>query len=544
MSGTAKTTAALLAEQVDNTVGAVHEQQIRNLTVSGPQWDVVSAAAAPGILRGSVNLGDYIARNGGLLGTGLTLVQRQTNATQTQAAFDYAATNQKFLEFSPCSIEIDNTAGILCNNNNYAGFALYGSDENSVIYQYHTGSPIITFGDTSGSTVQHGMMFDGMRLVYSGGSSSSQICVSFGGAYGSTFKRLNVGGAGNAGYLFNWTTGTLFSCTFEDLWGSGAQTALFFWAGGGSGSTFKNIYLNNAPSGTPLACTTPFVYGNSATIDEATFQQLNVEHVQSTSIMNINGGSATFLDCHWENCQLTGATPSFWNLASNIGVVNIVGGKTLDMTYNTGLMSGTGRWFYIWDQTPVTITGHQIAHSGSPPLASNGQFQLFYQSSGVTPQVSIAPFTIHSLRIHERDYFGFMSIDSVLPRATFGDATYIEGYCSTDAYPRMTRSIIYDPPTNMLVYGAMGRSILVRYTQPLTGNLVLVLALPMMNTGSGSSTNRQTTDMVRVVRDSGATGAFTVTVRNATTGGTSLGTVAIGASLVASFNGTAWTTTV
>lgn len=555
MSGTAKTTAALLTEQPDNTSNLVLPQQMRNLTVSGPQWDVVSAAAAPGILRGCVELGDYILRNpvgtGCAVGAGQTTTIRQNNAAAVQNAFNYAATNSKFLEFAPNIIEINNAAGILLQASSFGGFRLFGSKENSVLAQFFTGAPVMTIGPTDGTSIPS-VVIDGMKLLYSGADSTATV-LNVGFIYFSKVSNLSINGnmfADTAIYVGAAAGNVLpFSNIFANLTAAQAKVTLLECDGTATGNVWINCYLNNNVAGAQALSLAPLTFGwtGGAAPDETTFDQLNIEHCKAPMIMGFNGGSATFLGCHWENVQLTGASPIFWRLASAATNISIVGGTTVDLGLNSGLMSGTATYFSFYDDAQISMRAHRFKNTGSPAVVRNMQIQMYSPPDGLTPASVTRPLGvfISDTRL-DASYKGFMSLDPSTPRATYGDLELIDGYRGRSVYTRITgRACIVDPPTATVIYGALGSDIIVRYNTPLTGNVTLTLATLLI---SGGTLNRPALDQIRVIRESSCTGAFTITVRNAalTTIGSAFTTASAGTSQVYVHTTTAgtWTQTV
>jgi hypothetical protein len=550
MSGTAKTTPALLAEQADNTTQLILAQQMRNLTVSGPQWDVVSAASAPGILRGFVELGDYVARNGGTLGAGQVLATRQTNATQVQNAFNYAANNNKFLEFAPNTIEIDNTTGILVQAASFAGFRLYGDKETSILAQFHSGTPVMVLGPTDSTSIAHVIM-DGIYLRYSGPLVTGFPVLQLGYIYFSAVGNVSLDGSQNADmcvYAGSPTNAGVdpFSNIFFN-WTGYAVNANFIQCNAAStGNLWQNCYFQNNSLALSAAAVS-FGAQSGAAPSETTFDGCNWEHCNPPNCMFWNGGSATFIGCHWEDIRLTGANPQFWRFANAVTNIQIIGGTTYDLILNSTLMSGTAVYFSFYDDAMVSMRGHKFQTSGTPPLARTQQLQMYSGPDNASaPPVGITRtmVKIDDTRF-DAGYAGFMSLDTSMPRATYGDYELVDGYKGLNVFNRLGRVVVDNPPTALIVYGNLGPDVIVRYTNPLSGNLTLRLATLLV---SGGTLNRPALDQVRVIREASATGAFTITVQNAagTTIGSAFSTSSAGTSQVYIHTTTAgtWTQTI
>lgn len=523
------------------------------------QWDVISGLPAPGILRGCLNIVDYLPRHGAVFGSGQTLSQRQTNATQLQAALLLAANNNKFVEWPPSITEIDNTAGITMSTNAYQGISVVGTGTSQLV-QFHSGAPILTIGDNSASPFGGlgNIKVDGLRLSYGSAqpANASATALVFGDLVYSDIRNITVA-PGNAPYIAlqignNSGAAAFFSNNVTNLSLFGAQQTLFLMYGFDTGSVFSNLYMNNATAsgagagGTQCGQLTgsAFVFGNAFNISECTFDQLNIEWVAASTIMAINQANASFLGCHWEQIVMTGASPSFWNLAGQDNCnVQLIGGETIDVQWNTGQLSGSPTWIIDYDGVNFTSIGHHFLKDSQSQLATNAAFTLYGGSGGgTTPAVPYGSVSLDAFKTST--YEGFLSIDGNLPRATYGDVDLIDGWRNVTAWPRLRGSLIVNPPNNAVIYGAMGSETKVLYKSALTGNLTLVLGTNMMASGAtGQNTLRPVGDQVQVIRDSAATGSFTITIKNATTGGTTLGTFSTssaGTAQTFGFGGSSW----
>lgn len=518
MSGTAKTTSQLYTELPDNTTGAIVPADIRDVVASGPQWDVVSAAAAPGILRGYVELGDYVTRNGGAVGAGQVLATRQTNATQAQNAFNYCATNGKFLEFAPNIIEIDNTTGITTPTTAFNDFRMYGAMEASSLRQFHTGASVLTLGGTDGVNNVASIIVDGIGLVYAGATATGSQVLRIGSIFFSNVSNVQMNGNGACDNIITaggtQATGIVpFSNHFDNMNGSNSNAAFLEYNGSTSGNVWTNCYFQNGGATLSNACIAIGLQEGSAAT-ESTFDQLNVEHCKVNNCMLMNGGSATFLGCHWEDIELTGSNPTFWFLAGGSGCnVSIIGGATFDLGLNSSLMTGTAVYFQLFDDCNVSMRSHNFDTSGSPSVVRNMQLQMYGKPTSQAPTGVTRSICKIEDTSFDFGYYGFMSLDTTLTRTTYGEIALVDGYRGSTVFPRITgRTVVNDPVTAQIIYGALGPDIIVRYNNPLTANVTLTLATLLV---SGGTLNRPALDQVLVIREASCTGAFTITVRNA-----------------------------
>lgn len=539
MVDTPRTTAYLTGTQWVDTGAAGRDtpQSMRDLVVSGPQWDAVGGVASPNILRGKVDIGGYFTSLGGVISTAVgqqNLATRQNNATQLQAAFDYAANSNKYAEGQPNIIEIDNTTGINFGPGaSYAGFRFNGSkDPTFIIAQYHTGAPVLSIGDMTGANANmEGMIIDGISIQYLGSVSTGNV-LQLGHLYQSELRNFNVYGGFGVSYLvyIGNTSGTanFFSNNVTNLNGLSANAGFLFWNGTATGCAWSNTYFQNLLSTTPQTLTQAAIYLNNpagnAAPDESVFDQLNCEHFACNNPFFINQGGFTLISPHFENVVMIGANPVFFSMANPRSGVTIIGGNTVSLQLNSSNMTGTATWVSYYDECCFLSYGHKFIVNTSQLQTVNMPLQLFSQGAGETPSVIKIDCKIDGLHI-DRSYQGHVSIDATLARATYGDIEYVDGYNGAAVFPRCRRTVIDDPPTNTVIYGAMGEQVIVRYNNVIGGNLVLVLGHFMTASGAGSATQRPLGDQVLVTRESAATGAFTITVKDATSGGTTISTV-------------------
>ena len=531
--------------------GSIHPQQLRDLIVSIP-FDLgfgnYTDTGFPALLRGTVNVNQW---PGITVGAGQTLSVRQANATNFQAASDNAATNNRFFEFAPGTIEIDNTTGITWSDvTKYNPFTYRGSKESKLI-QFHANAPCLTIGDVSatGANQTQGMSIDGMLIDYgaSQAGNTSATLLTLGRIWGSSFKNLQIGTSSFNPYnglriaTADTTNGQFFfSNTVEDCVIQGAQNRLFSFESSGTGNDFKNVYMNNANGAAAGVITLPFYYGGPIGNSENVFDGCNLEWCSANQIMSFNQGNALFDCLHLEANTLTGANPY---------VMYLQGGSQVQMNrptiqntgVNTGNFTGTARFAGFYSEERLTIISPWFVQS-SPPVTQNATLVIGFQDTGNTPVAPRAIFSLEDARFEGMD--GFVDIDPTLPHATYGNVRHLSGYMLPKIFPRAKASVITNPATGFVLAGAMGGEVMVKYDSPIAANLTLVLGGKMMNgTDKGNTLPRPPGDQVFVLRDSGATGAFTITVKDSTSGGTTIGTFASGSQgtlQTFGYSGTAW----
>lgn len=553
MADTVRTWTNLVTVQWADGQGpsSLSAQKVRDILVSIPVdlgFGNYTDTGFPATLRGCVNVNQW---PGLTVGAGQVLATRQANATAFQAASDNAASLGKFFEFSPGTVEIDNTAGITWSDvTKYNPFTSRWSKQSKLI-QFHSNAPVLTIGDVSatGANQMQGLDIDNLYLDYGASQSgqTSATILTLGRIWGSRFRGLQIGTSSFNPYngiriaTADTTNGQFFfSNTVADVIVQGAQNRLFSFESSGTGNSFSNVYMNNANGAAAGAITLPFYYGGPIGNSENVFSGCNLEWCSANQIMQFNQGNALF-DCfHLEANTLTGANPY---------VMYLQGGSQVQMNrptiqntgVNTANFTGTARFAGLYSEERLTIVSPWFVQS-SPPVTQNATMVIGFQDTGNTPNAPRAIFTMTDARFEGMD--GFVDLDSTLPHATYGNVRHISGWQLPKIFARAKSSVVTNPATGFVLAGALGSEVMVKYDSPIAANLVLVLGGKMMNgTDKGNTLARPSGDQVFVLRDSGATGAFTITVKDSTSGGTTIGTFASGSqgtTQTFGYSGTAW----
>jgi hypothetical protein len=551
MSGTVQTEAQLLAGfPSSGPAGGITPTQMQNLTASTVAFSGLddpnnaSTLGAPAIIRGTV----YLQSVSGLtLGAGQTLTVRQANATALQAAFDYAAANNKIVEYEPNTIEIDNTTGILWDNSNYNNFTLRGTSK-SIISQFHANAPLLIVANS----VQLSLLsVDGLGLAYGStqtGNTSAITC-QLGDMWRCSFKKMSIGtfGASSASNypdkalrIFSANSGaSFFSNEMEDVYAQGAQTSLFSKEIFGTGNTYRNIYLTNTVgNGVSTAITAPFVVNSGGASDtESVFEELNIEWCATQIMMNLNVSQAhTFISAHFEGIKMTGSNPRFVYLQGGASA-NFLGCDWLNPIIQAANFTNTAAMVVFGAAGPCNMTGCVIQDAIGGNVTSNF---LVYRPE-LTTFVPIG--TVDNMMFS--GLAGFAQLDSTTPIATYGPVDQVGGYSYPVRFARTRRSRISNPSgTSFTLFGNAGAEVFLQYTTALGAATTLVLAGKYANgSDPGNTIACLPGHQVQLHVPAGVTSATnTLTVHNLTSGGTTLTTLnTTGASdTYYAFDGTNW----
>lgn len=465
------------------------------------------------------------------VGAGETLAVRQATAACIQATTDYCATNGCIVVAPGGTYEIDSTAGITWSDSTkYTGFRWLGSKD-TIIEQFHANAPILTIGDISsnGSLLIGSMAVDGMTLEYgvSQTGNTAAIELQFGNVAFSDFRNIKLGSGGSnvpytALYFFTASGGAFFSNKLTNIEIYTAQESLFDFAEQGTGNQFDNVYMNNLVSGTRTALVNPFVMSSGGAILEQEFNRLNIEHLSASGgiIMNIAGATAQFNAFHMEDVSFTGSNPI--GIYAQYSQLNFVSPTFYNEIFTSGNFTGTATMFTSYLQGSVDLISPSFYQNSSSPT---GGMTLFASNGPTPPTYQQNPMNMTNAYF-DSSWDGFLTIDATMPVATYGNIRAMSGYDYPVVFPAAKTAVLANPPTAFVVPGCLGQEITVVYDKVITGNLTLQLGANFMLSGSGSTTKVPIGHQVRVVRGNGATGAFTVIVKNSA--GTTIGTFASG----------------
>jgi hypothetical protein len=241
---------------------------------------------------------------------------------------------------------------------------------------------------------------------------------------------------------------------------------------------------------------------------------------------------------HVEGCNLIGANPSF--LYNEISSINLRSVQLFDMGIDSGKgMTGTANLFQSWGdcQTRVeTLDGRWHVNSATPYGYANMPFRL-YQPAGDADQKPI----FHLDHMYLQNYESTFDIDSTLPAATYGDMSEFGSYRWHRDRSRTEDGTTWAPSGsgNITLYGAHRHS-RIRLWEAMTANRNVILSDKIAATGFGSTIPVEVGDTREITRDTSATGAFSVLVRNPANSATLATLATAGTSVRLVWSGTAW----
>lgn len=517
-----------------------------------PAADPVAAVSAPALLRGTVSASRW---PGVTLGAGGTSASRQATLAGLQAAVNSAATNGRFFEIEPGLYEIEGAAGLLIPRTKNSGFVWRGTKA-SHIKQYGNNCPVITIGDTatSGNTTEQAVV-EGFRASYATDQSANtaSTAVVIGLARNCTFSEWNVfadstatgwpAGASIRAYRGIRTqhatdTMTYFSNSMRDVMIGGAQQNLLDMAGGGTGNVFSNIYCANGVTGSPQAIADyPIRLRGAADLYEGVYQQINVEWCIAQYLVFCEiARNATFASWHLEGNRLTGADPAVFNLSN--AQINLSGLDILDMEVLAASATGTPSVFRTYGA--CAVSGHGVALNWSGAGRVDRSFNLVNVTS-FSP--SDAPVAVNVSGLVTRDVAGGnwrnLQLDANTPNTAFPAPVKVDRYRWHEVLPEVT-GVSLAPAGDCTVYGCHADAT-VNYPAALGAARTVTLAGTMKASGALSAVAVPAGALCAVRRGPGTADSFALTVKNLTSGGTTLSTLSA-ADTVARyrFNGTNW----
>lgn len=364
---------------VTGSPGRVVVQDMDDVCDSFAPWDVVGGLATPYILGGSLDGARYFLANGGAFGSmGATPSQRATNGTVLQAAINAAISAGKIFEFEPNLVEINNSAGILVpaqqngftwrgqiGGNSQNG---YGGTQIVQFYATSPGAPVLTIGDTTGSTTFGRLDFDGVHVRYGTpqtgftgantlvigactAGSINNIGVQQGGSYSSGAPQ---GNNGYNGVVF--TGGFFFSMTCGGRWEIfGAQNTLFQATNWITGNVVDNLYMNQGGGAAYVPLTGNYIYMNPS--GGGVFHEVNCEWGQCNRVMDVEQTSGLrFGVLHIEGISFAGFVPHVCFHAGadiDIGCLQLVSSQILAANLTGGTTNIV--MFHDFPATPSQI---------------------------------------------------------------------------------------------------------------------------------------------------------------------------------------------
>ncbi len=206
---------------------------------------------------------------------------------------------------------------------------------------------------------------------------------------------------------------------------------------------------------------------------------------------------------------------------------------------NTANFTGTTKMFIGYDYGAITVS-NALFYMTSPPQTQNTSMTMMSEEGSVSPTFGYCSLKMINTRFLSWDSFP-VTLDATLPVATYGNIRVIDDYCYPAVFPLIKSSTIANPATSYILYGSMGREVIILFDAPIAALVNIALALNYTASGSGSTIVIPPGAQVRVVRASTCTGAFNITVRNATLAGSLLSTITTAGTTVSFvLNATTW----
>lgn len=386
---------------------------------------VTIAGGGGGNPTGTVNLATFA---GVTVGTGQTLLVRQNNCTNINAAISFAETNGLELDVPAGTYEINCVGGIVIPATGITskGFKWRGSRLGSLIVQYYAtspGGPALTIGDITGGTISYGLDFDGASVSYGASQTgfTSAETVQIGAMANGRITGMFIGSCcsnpnpGYDGVLFaNGGTLLFANNSVADLYVSGAQRTLFNATNAlGQSDVFSNITLRNG-STTPSALTGYCLTLGTTTTTEPKFTGLDCLEISGNVIVDIQNAIGAKIDnLHLQGIQSTGANPV---LVQTSGAdVKIGSMQVQDWVVKAANLSGTPKVFRDASATASNLVVSSLNFLNTVSSNVNTPFTVMAPDA---PANDNGAYSINEIRFQDTvgtTYAGNVNLDSHMP---------------------------------------------------------------------------------------------------------------------------------
>ena len=495
--------------------------------------------SAPAVISGSVGLSPSF---GVISGTGLSPAARTANGAALQSVINYAIANNKYVEADAGTYEFDLPGGLVIDG---GGFTWRGS-RNTVLTQFASNTPVITLGKaTSNSDGSLAMSIDGLNAQYgvdqTGNTSANAIVMA--SSWMSRYSRIFSGvapGASFAPYRSIYFNGGgsdawWFSNSLRDSKFAHAQHEIWRHNLLSTGCSYENIYIGGGAPTITAYSGTPVIFSRGGKRGQGcVFNQFNIEWISGNNILYLdNCKQYVFNSFHIEGCQLTGAAPYFFFI--NNAEVQGSGWDLENCKILSANFTGNAGLFGGWAQAKVTIDGMRLGWLtvAQTDVNVNAAYRLMHfggERDGFGSRVRLTNFYIEG-----GGNYGYNTLITTgdAPFPTTGTYVYDgnEQYFENGSYQTID--------TDFTVYGCH-RNLTVRYAASLAANRTLVLSGKKGSAGWQATANVPPGSMMHLYRQAG-TAVNTVTVKNLTSGGTTLATNSTADSHMRfQFDGTNW----
>ena len=478
---------------------------------------------APQVIKGTISLE---TAPGVIVGSGLTSDARIANGLAIQAAINSAISQNKFFEAPPGKYEFDLAGGLVIDAD---GFSWHGTRDTGLT-QFHENTPVITLGrPVSDSNGRIRMQIDGLSAHYgvdqTGQTSANAIVMA--SSWMSAFRNISSGyrsGASSYPYRSIYFNGSgsgkwWFSNSLRDSIFGHAQKEIWSHNLLSTGCVYENIYIGGgAPTITPYTGSVMVFSRGGGRGQGSVFNQLNIEWSSGNHILELNNcRQYVFNSLHIEGCKLTGALTGFIYLnlsevAGNGWDLENCQIKTADIT------SGTPRIIKSFGRSKATINSLRLGwlDTSLSDVNVDRTYSLYEQggqSSGFGARCRITNFYIEG--------GGSYGVIGSIPT---GDAAYPkDGDFIYDGNESYFEHGSYDGlDADITLYGS-NRNPSISYLASLASNRTLVLSDKRGSSTWLSNAKVVPGSIVHLYRKTG-TAVNTVTVKNLTSGGTTLAT--------------------
>lgn len=492
----------------------------------------------PTIISGSVGLSSSF---GVITGTGLSSDARIANGIAIQSVINYAISSNKYVEADPGEYEFDLAGGLVVDA---SGFVWRGS-RNVRLKQFAANTPVITLGkDVSNGDGPYAMDIQGLAALYgapqTGNTGANAIVMA--SSWRSRFAQLSAGSTSGAYAPYRsiyfkgsgsdkwWFSNEMSDCGFGH-----AQNEIWRHSLMSTGNVYNNIYIGGGNPTITSYASQPVIFTNSGGRGQGSvFNQFNIEWSSGNSIMFLdNCRQFVFNSLHIEGCQLTGSYPSVFYL--NSSEVSGCGWDLENCKILSPAASGAPAVFGGWGASKVDVSGMRLGWLtvAQADTNVNTPYRMMHfggERDGFGSRVRLRNFYIEGGGSY--GYHSFINTGDA-PFPTTGTYVYDgnEQYFEDGSYQTID--------TDFTVYGC-NRNLTVKYAASLAANRTLVLSDKRGSAGWQASAKVSPGAMMHLYRQAG-TAANTVTVKNLTSGGTTLATNSTADSHMRfQFDGTNW----
>lgn len=488
-----------------------------------------AALAAPASLRGAVELGSLSGLVTGALDDrpGATAI-RIANGSILQAGLDAAAGAGKFVEESN-GLRIEYSASRAQEARNVGlqipydlrGFLGSGPayKGGSRLIQYASNHPAITLGDVgSGDKLSEGCTYRGFRIGYGigqqGQDQASTILIGRGFAcrYEDLFEDSYMAGTlpcqGMTGLHFYTANGQFtFSNILKNIKIHRAQRNLLRTGAVGTGNVWENVYLGGGTFGSrvPLSGAAVHFANNWASQAAGAISQLNIEWVEANRFLFLEAvRSGSFDSLRFEGCKLIGQSPSLIHAAgSNVSI---------------HALASIDNWVDAAAKAPSLISANLDSMIRIDGLEAKWSGTSYNPEAVIGTHTSLvkADQGHHNIEVANATFEGGsdqFELDASLGAGVFTIPPRIGRYRYRSGQSQVVGGLVSLVDQDYASYGAH-LDVTIRYSGKLTAKRTVTISPICAPSGLGSVLPRPEGDVIRIVRDDSAAGAFPLAVQD------------------------------